>query len=247
MGRVILRLTCMVLLAQPVSGQDKNWSARGELGASVFFGNTSQSAVTTGLFGEVGEGFLELSGRFGFAYGEATTTDGVRFVNKRAWDLSADLNLDPGTPLKGFFLGKIESAFEKKIDLRYHAGGGGKYQLDVGDTLLEWSLAVIAEKTVPRSETGADSEVVAKWSVGFRFVQGDSDSKLSFESDTSYEPEASRPSAFTFTSRQTLSFQLNQRIAIQLSFVDSFDSKAEGRGARSNNDGQLFFGVASTF
>ena len=91
MGRVFLRLVWMALLAQPVSGQERNWSATGEVGASVFFGNTSQSAVTTGLFGEVGEGFLELSGRFGFAYGEATTTGGVSIVNKRAWDLSSGL------------------------------------------------------------------------------------------------------------------------------------------------------------
>jgi len=237
----------MVLLAQPVSGQDRNWSAKGELGASVFFGNTSQSAVATGLSGEVGEGFLELSGRFGFAYGEATTTDGLSFVNKRAWDLSADLNFDPGTSLKGFLLGKVESVFEKKIDLRYNAGGGAKYQLGTGDTQVEWSVALIAEKTIPRSETGVDADVVAKWSAGFRFVQGGSESKLRFESDTSYEPVVSQPSVFTLTSRHSLSFQLSQRIGIQLSFVDSFDSKAEDRGARSNNDGQLFFGVVSTF
>ena len=31
------------------------------------------------------------------------------------------------------------------------------------------------------------------------------------------------------------------------SFVDSYDSEAELRGARSNNDGQIFVGVVGTF
>ena len=41
--------------------------------------------------------------------------------------------------------------------------------------------------------------------------------------------------------------QLSQRIGVQFSFVDSYDSEAESRGALSNNDGQIFFGVVGTF
>ena len=52
---------------------------------------------------------------------------------------------------------------------------------------------------------------------------------------------------FTLTSRSSLAFQLSQRIGVQFSFVDSYDSEAEFRGARSNNDGQIFFGVVGTF
>ena len=44
-----------------------------------------------------------------------------------------------------------------------------------------------------------------------------------------------------------MAFQLSQRVGVQFSFVDSYDSEAEIRGARSNNDAQLFFGVVGTF
>jgi hypothetical protein len=36
-------------------------------------------------------------------------------------------------------------------------------------------------------------------------------------------------------------------MAVQLSFVDAYDTEAEARGARSNNDGQIFFSLAATF
>ena len=48
MRGMIVGLVGMALIAGPIEGQDaKSWSTKTELGASVFFGNTSQSAVTT--------------------------------------------------------------------------------------------------------------------------------------------------------------------------------------------------------
>jgi len=50
----------------------------------------------------------------------------------------------------------------------------------------------------------------------------------------------------TSQSAVTTSFS-NERMAVQLSFVDAYDTEAEARGARSNNDGQIFFSLAATF
>jgi hypothetical protein len=36
-------------------------------------------------------------------------------------------------------------------------------------------------------------------------------------------------------------------LALQASFLDNYDSEARDRGARSNNDGELLFGLAATF
>ena len=248
MRGVILGLTGLILIAVPAHGQEKSWSAKTELGASVFFGNTSQSALTSSLSGTLERGLLDLVARAGFVYGEASTPEGDTFVNKRVWDAALDVNFDPGSALNGFARGRIESIFEKKIDLRYSAGGGGRYQFGSGDdTQAELSLAVIAEKTIPREGAGEEQGVVGKWSARFKLVRGADGGRLRFESDTTYEPEASHLSAYTLTSRNSIAFQLNQRIAVQLSFVDAFDSEAVERGARSNNDGQLFFSLVSTF
>ena len=63
----------------------RNWAAEGELGGSAFFGNTSQSAFTAALSGDVGRGLLQLDGRTGFAYGRTTSDAGETSTNKRAW------------------------------------------------------------------------------------------------------------------------------------------------------------------
>jgi hypothetical protein len=249
MRGTILGLAGFVLIAVPASGQEeKSWSAKTELGASVFFGNTSQSAVTTSLSGDLERGVLDLAGRAGSSYGEASNDEGVKFVNKRAWGVEIDVNYDPGTALNGLVRGKMESIFEKKIDRRYNVGAGGRYQFGSEEgTQSELSLAVLGEKTIPREGAGDEEGVVAKWSARFKLARGADGGRVRFESDTTFEPEMSDIAVYTLTSRNSIAFQLNQRIAVQLSFVDAYDTEAEARGARSNNDGQIFFSLASTF
>ncbi len=189
-----------------------------------------------------------MAGRAGFVYGEASTDDGDTFVNKRAWNAALDVNYDPGSALNGFVLGKVESVFEKKIDLRYSAGVGGRYQLGAeGGTQTELSAGVLAEKTIPRDGAGEEEGVVAKLAARFKLTKGARDGRVRFESDTTFEPEASDIAVYTLTSRNSIAFQLNERMAVQLSFVDAYDTEAEARGARSNNDGQIFFSLAATF
>ena len=77
----------------------------------------------------------------------------------------------------------------------------------------------------------------------------------SWSAKTGSASRATRPSSrrcrilrsTTFTSRNSIAFQLNTRIVVQLAFVDAYDTEAEARGARSNNDGQIFFSLAATF
>jgi len=86
-----------------------------------------------------------------------------------------------------------------------------------------------------------------KLAARFKLTKGASDGRVRFESDTTFEPEASDIAVYTLTSRNSIAFQLNERMAVQLSFVDAYDTEAEARGARSNNDGQIFFSLAATF
>ena len=225
------------------------WEAKGELGASAFFGNTSQFAVTTALSGEADTGLLNLTGRAAFAYGESANKQGETVMSKRAWEITSDVDFEAGSAFKGFLLGKIESAYEKKIDLRYNMGAGGKYEREFQGMETEFSFALLAEKTIPLEEELflIERKMVGKWSAGFAFAKELRDGRLTIESDISMEPELKRFSSLTLSSRQSVSLQLSQSIAIQFSFVDSYDSGAQARGARSNIAGQIFFSLVSTF
>lgn len=247
LGLVFLGVSPLGLVAQQAGEEIRNWAAKGELGGSAFFGNTSQSAVTAALSGDVGRGFLQLNGRTGFAYGRATNEAGETITNKRAWDMALRLDFSGSTPLGGFVMTKVESILEKKIDLRYSVGGGGKYGIGEDGTQAEFNLALLVEKTIPREEAGVPETVVAKWAAGFRLERATDGGRVRFETETSVEPEVRELGVFTLTSRSSLAFQLSQRIGVQFSFVDSYDSEARSRGARSNNDGQIFFGVVGTF
>jgi len=258
---IFLIWASLFLLAGSVAGQTdtsrtrdvvdpiSTWGAKGELGASAFFGNTSQFAVTTALSGEADTGLLDLNGRAAFAYGESGNKQGEAIMNKRAWELTTDVNFEAGQAFKGFLLGKIESAYEKKIDLRYNMGAGGKYERAFQGMETEWSFALLAEKTIPLEEALflIERKMVGKWSAGFAFTKVLRDGRMTIESDISVEPELKNFSSLTLSSRQSVSLQLSQSIAIQFSFVDSYDSEAQARGARSNNDGQIFFSLVSTF
>ena len=128
LGLVCLGVGPLGLVAQQADQETRNWAAEGELGGNAFFGNTSQSAFTAALSGDVGRGLLQLDGRTGFAYGRTTSDAGETSTNKRAWDLAVRLDFDPGTSVGGFIVSKVESILEKRIDLRYSVGAGGRYQ-----------------------------------------------------------------------------------------------------------------------
>ena len=244
----MLGLAALALMAVPAQGQEKSWSAKTELGASVFFGNTSQSAMTASFTGTLDRDAVDLAGRAGFAYGEATTVDGDNVVNKRAWDAGLDVTYDTGSPLNAFVRGMVESIYEKKIDLRYNAGAGARYRFGSAEGVrTEPSLALLAEKTIPREGAGEEEGTVAKWAARIKVTRGADEDRVRFETETTYEPEVSDLGTYTLTSRNSVAFQLNHRIAVQVSFVDAYDSGAVARGARSNNDGQLFFSLVSTF
>ena len=247
MKSVALTLISLAFVALPAHGQDKSWSAKAELGASVFFGNTSQVALTTSLSGNVKKSKIEVDGRAGYVYGQAANAEGVRTMNKKTWDGSGNLNLNTGGKFNGFLRGKVESIFEKKIDLRYNAGLGGRYQFQSNDTgRIEASLALLAEKTVVAGVI-KKGELGPVWSARFKLSRNLDGGRIKFDSDSTWEPTALGLSVFTLTSRNSIAFQVNQQVAISLSFVDAYDTRATGRGANGNNDGQIFFSLVSTF
>lgn len=62
-----------------------------------------------------------------------------------------------------------------------------------------------------------------------------------------YRPEFDAFDRFTLASTNSFSCSLSNNMSLKLTFIDSYDSQAEDRGAPSNNDGQVVFGLLSTF
>jgi Protein of unknown function, DUF481 len=249
LSRAIAVLLLSFVVTISAAAQEANPSkTRAELGASVFFGNTSQIAVTTAATTERSSNDLGFVSRMSYTYGEATDLDGKTTVNKRSWNVGTDLNLYPERPVNAFISGKVESVFEKKIDLRWNVGGGARVQFFRGPTGgAEFSVAVVAERTIPRREVGQAAVTVAKWSSRVRLTRELAEGRITFQFDTTYEPEWRDLGTFTLGLSNSLAFQLTEGLALQVSVKDSYDSQAVSRGARTNNDGQLFFSVVSTF
>jgi hypothetical protein len=248
-ARAVVAVIFVTLGAMPVSAQDGGqWKTRAEFGASVFFGNTSQVAALMSGTTELKSDAFETESRVSYTYGEASDVDGKSSVNKRSWEVGSNLVLSPKKPVNAYVAGKLESAFEKRIDLRWSLGGGGRVQFFTSpEGGAEFAMGLLAERTIPREEAGQEAVTVAKWSNTFRFTREMSGGRVSFAFQTAYQPELENLDAFTFGLRSSLSFQFNEGLALQVSVKDAYDSQAKSRGARTNNDGQLFFSVVTTF
>jgi hypothetical protein len=237
-----------LLTAPPLAAQGLGWDVKSDASVSLFFGNTEQRVVTThGALGHADSTFdLQTDARF--SYGEASADSGERTVNKRSWLASVSFNHHPFMRFSPFFSGSIESSLEKRIDLRYNAGLGGKVAFIRNDaTDFNFTLALLGERTIPAADQAdAESTTLLRWASSLTFKHK-IDDKLSVKNETSYRPSAPDISEFTFTSTSSLGYAMNHSVGLMLSVLDNYDSQAKSRGARSNNDGQLLFGVQTTF
>lgn len=250
-------LLALFLLAGPWTAQARAqeeegtaWEVQAELGAAVFFGNTSQTTFTTRVGAESADSVreLDLDGRF--SYGQATDEEGVTSVNKRTWTLASSIDYGPYNRWSPFLFAELERSFERRIDLRYNLGAGGKYTLQRSDRgNVDLSAALLAERTHPADGLAEDFDdsLLARWSIRARARRSWEEGRLAFESENSWRPRFEEFGNFTFTSTSSVAFDLNETVSLKLTFVDSYDSEAQERGARTNNDGQLFLTLLSSF
>jgi hypothetical protein len=61
-----------------------------------------------------------------------------------------------------------------------------------------------------------------------------------------YQPAVNRLARYTTESNTSLDVSLSKNVALMSAFRSRYDSEARQRGARSNHDGQLLFGVRAT-
>ncbi|MBI4539585.1 MAG: DUF481 domain-containing protein [Gemmatimonadetes bacterium] len=139
----------------------------------------------------------------------------------------------------------VESSLEKKIDARYNGGLWSKFKLARTErTTADLSLALLAENVVTTESVGRRGRAFARWQAGGRGRHALGDGRVTLTTDVTYRPELDSFGNFTFasTTSVSVSVQLSSVVSLKVSFVDNYDSEATGRGARSNNHGQLFLG-----
>ncbi len=235
---------------EPLSAQARDWKAEGELGGNIFFGNREQTQVSSRVLVERADSLFESSSEFRFAYGEATNRDGVREVNRRNWSAAAALDFRPMERLRPFVSGRMESAFERRIALRYNAGAGMRVSWTRDRrNRVDLSASILAERTYVREgAAGTDEDVgLARWSSDLRVRRSYFDDRFSLDSSTAYRPVFDSFGNFTLSSRNALSYNLSEIVALRVTLITDYDSGAVDRGAGTNQDGQLQMAIVARF
>jgi hypothetical protein len=244
-------LLAAALLALPAAGHaqtDRPWKYDAELGASVFFGASQQTAVLVRNRLDWSEDRLEFSANGGFDYGEARDMDGESFVAKRAWSVETSVDYLPGGRASPFVFGTAEGSLERQIDMRTSGGAGAKYRfIDTERTRLDASLAALLERTDPRVRDGIEPAVTTsgRWSARVRGRRAIGES-AELQLVTFLRPSMRDFADRTWDLTASAQYALSDRVGLRLSLVNRYDSLAEARGARANHDGRLFFSVLAS-
>ena len=245
--------------------QRQPWRGAAELSGNVLFGAASQRLVATLASAARADSALALRAELQTSYGEARDAANVRRVIARTVRLAGGADFRPAARLTPFVLGDAESNFQQRIGLRAAVGAGAKRTLwrpaapvagFPEDASL--SVALLAERTralrvddVAGVGRGAGTRV--RWSLRARVrrqltaraggAPGIRLTHVTFYQPTVTDP-ARRATAETVTS---LAVPLARGLDLTGTVRDRYDSEARRRGARSNHDGQLLFGVRAGF
>ena len=239
---LILALVPSALFAQPLGTK-----VVGELSGNLFFGNTRQLLATSRLGYEKVDSTFQTRTEGRFNYGQTKNDSNVTSVSKRSWIATASGDLHPFADVVPFLQASLESSLEKKIDRRYSGGTGARYNIirrPIMDVIV--SLGVLAERTrILDAPPGVEESGVGRGLATLRVRREFSD-RVSFTSESGYQPALRAFDRYTFNSDNSLRFKMSKHMSFSFSLRDSFDSEAKLRGARTNNDGEFVVGVLTT-
>lgn len=248
-GRAGLALAA-VIAAVPVAAQtpERPWKLDAELGASVLYGSSEQTAVLSRSRFEWTDPHWELGLGGSFDYGEAQDSENGRFVNKRSWTAQLSADYLPSGRFSPFVFGAAEGSLQRQIDMRTSGGAGGRYRfVDNERSRVDLSLAALAERTKPRATAteAPGSTTIGRWSVRFRARHKLAGDRMELDLVTFYQPRIDGLEEYTLDVTSSMQYALTSIVGLKVSLVNRYDSMAETRGARSNTDGQLFFSVTA--
>ena len=220
---------------------ERNWTLEAELGGTVFFGNKPQSQFTSKTEFELVLASFELGTEIEFTYGISENKKGETVVSRRNWNVDHALDFRPEALWRPFLSGAVQSNYQKKIDARYQAGVGLKYdQQENRNNRVEFSVAVLGEKTDVRPSAGSiDEGSRARWSSHARirrtFFEED---RLGIDVQGEYQPVFDEVGNYTWEAAGSLTLNLTELVGLRMSTKLEYDSRAVARGAKTNQDGK---------
>ena len=247
---VALVLASVLAPGDAAAQEDRTWGLEGELGASLFFGASDQTAVIFRSQYEQDDEAWDVTIKGAFTYGEAEDQDGTSFVNKRSWstELSLDYTSDPFVP---FLFGGAEGSIERQIDVRLSGGAGTRLTLVRNDrTRLDVSVGLLGEYTQPRRQDGEpapDSKTLVRWSNRIRANRRFLADRGELTLVAFYKPAFQAMDDYTIELDSSISFALNSAFSFKVSLVDRYDNLAVDRGAQANNDGRLYVSFLAAY
>jgi hypothetical protein len=237
----------LMLWATEMRAQGVGWSAIAEASGTVLFGNSSERIAASRIQLARADSTLEVRADARVRYAEVQA-DSSTHVSRRAWLSSLALDYRPFDQVSAFGFGSVESSLQLGIARRSSAGFGAKYTF-VRDEEREASvsLALLLERTRARPLPPLPGEATTRerWSLrvrGRRDFGGISVSHLTF-----YQPLVAESARFTVNTTTTIGISLTGSVAFTATLEDEYDSDARSRGAHHNNDGQLMFGIKTSF
>ena len=241
----------LILLALPIATAaaqaDSGWHTTVEANASLLFGAVRQTLTASALSVSHDDDHFAAGASIRFRYGESEDDSRNTFVSSRGWLFSGSGDFRPKARVSPFFFVTSEASLEKRIDNRSSGGAGAKWTFAKSNTgAASLSLALLGERTKALSDSAIPISRLVRWSWRVKTDQKVGD-KLTLSHVTFYAPQADAPSNYTITSTSSGAYALNAKMALTLTFNDNYDSQARSRGALSNNDGALLFGLRSTF
>jgi hypothetical protein len=239
---------CLLLAPRVMRGQKKPWSGVLEAAASLYQGNTDQRNIFTRTELGRADSTVEVRGSVSFGYADAARDSVPRAVTKRTWLGALALDFRPHAQVSPFFFVNYESSWEKRILDRVGIGVGAKAVILQNDvTQANVSVAILSERLRP-SRLSSDTMTIsaARWSGRARF-RHQFDERVKLSHTTFWQPQVSDLESFTVNSTSELSFAVRESTSFTLSYLSLYDSAARARGALSNNDAQVLFGVKTGF
>ena len=231
----------------PLAAQQVGWHAAAEASANTLFGATSQTLTSmTATVLHAGDGF-NADATVKFRYGESEDEQRARFVSARAFAVAVSVDGMPNGRFSPFFSMDAETSLEKRIANRRSAGAGAKWMFAKTATAsVSASVGVLAERTMPLADTAVAPVRLARWSWRVK-MQKEVGERVDVSHVTLYGPVFDAPAEYTVTSTTIASYDLNKAVALTFTVTDNYDSQARSRGATTNNDGSLLFGIRGKF
>jgi len=246
-----MALGACISVPGPVQAQRPAWDGAVDASGNVLFGNASDHLLSARLQVGRADSTLEIRTDARFSYAASRVGRDERRVTGRTALMSLGIDYHPLHRCSPFWFGSIESSLQQQIARRVATGAGAKltfHRRDADEASV--SLALLGEQT--RARRVVEGEEIrgaawrTRWSLRAR-ARKQLTTMLRATHVTLYQPAVDRIDRYTIVSTSTLAAALTSTVAFTVTIHDTYDSEARSRGAVSNNDGQLLFGVRAEF